>query len=151
LSTTTTVNNNNNDNKDLSLTKWEMQLLKCIKTKGMTEKKIAKQISLNGSVVSELITNLMLLGFVERFRKRRMHFSSREYFIATIDGIEALEAAKRSRRSNNGNNIFWAEITSLLKANIERTLLEFSEQSLAFRLTFGAAKSSYRIAKFILK
>src|SRR5690349_9925083 len=106
-----------------------MQLLKCIRTKAMTEKKIAKQISLNGSVVSELITNLMLLGFVERFRKRRMHFSSREYFIATIDGIEALEAA---RRSSNGNNIFWAQVTSLLKDNIEKTLVEFSEQSLAF-------------------
>jgi len=118
----------------------------------MTEKKIAKQISLNSSVVSELITNLMLLGFVERFRKRRMHFSSREYFIATMDGIEALEAARRStRRGGNGNNIFWADLASLLKNNVERTVLEFSEKSLAFRLTFGAAKSSYRIVKFILK
>jgi hypothetical protein len=39
----------------------------------------------------------------------------------------------------------------MMKDNGERILLEFSEKSLAFRLTLGAAKSTYRLAKFILK
>jgi predicted transcriptional regulator len=112
----------------------------------MTETKIAKKVSLNGSVVSQVITDLMLLGFVERFRKRRMHFSSREYFIASMEGLEALEAVKRRSNSN-----FWDYLSSTLKNNGERMVLEFSEKSLAFRLTLGAARSTYRIAKFILK
>jgi predicted transcriptional regulator len=112
----------------------------------MTETKITKELSLNSSVVSQAITNLMLFGFVERFRKRRMHFSSREYFIASLEGVEALEAIKR--RSNND---FWAYVSSTLKDRAERMLLEFSEKSLAFRLTLGTARSTYRVAKFILK
>jgi predicted transcriptional regulator len=112
----------------------------------MTETKIAKELSLNSSVVSQAITNLMLFGFVERFRKRRMHFSSREYFIASLEGVEALEAIKR--RSNSD---FWAYVSSTLKDRAERMLLEFSEKSLAFRLTLGTARSTYRVAKFILK
>ncbi|HEY6166375.1 MAG TPA: hypothetical protein VIW25_15870 [Nitrososphaeraceae archaeon] len=135
-----------NDN-NLALNRWEIQILKCISKNAMTEKKVARQVSLNGSVVSELITNLMLLGLVQRIRKRRMHFSSREYFIATMEGLEALEAARRRGNSS----IFWSQFTSMMKDNGERILLEFSEKSLAFRLTLGAAKSTYRLAKFILK
>ena len=112
----------------------------------MTETKITKELSLNSSVVSQAITNLMLLGFVERFRKRRMHFSSREYFIASLEGVEALEAVKR--RSNTD---FWAYLSSTLKDRAETMLLEFSEKSSAFRLTLAATRSGYRIAKFILK
>jgi hypothetical protein len=112
----------------------------------MTETKIAKEVSLNSSVVSQAITNLMLLGFVERFRKRRMHFSSREYFIASVEGLEALEAIKRRSNSN-----FWGYLSSTLRDSGERMLLEFSEKSSAFRLTLGAVRSTYRIAKFILK
>ena len=111
----------------------------------MTETKIAKEVALNSSVVSQAITNLMLLGFVERFRKRRMHFSSREYFIASMEGLEALEVIKRS------NSNFWGYLSSTLRDSGERMLLEFSEKSSAFRLTLGAARSTYRIAKFILK
>jgi predicted transcriptional regulator len=111
----------------------------------MTERKIAKQLSINDSIVSDSITNLMLHGVVERFRKRRMHFSSREYFVATMEGLEALEAITRQ------NNNILNDLSSVLKDNVERILLEVSEKSLAFRLTFGAAKSTYKIAKFILK
>ena len=112
----------------------------------MTETKITKELSLNSSVVSQAITNLMLLGFVERFRKRRMHFSSREYFIASLEGVEALEAIKRRNNSD-----FWAYVLSTFKDRAERMLFELSERSLAFRLTLGTARSTYRVAKFILK
>ena len=75
-----------------------------------------------------------------------MHFSSREYFIASIEGLEALEAIKRRSNSN-----FWAYVSSTLKDSSERMLFDLSEKSPAFRLTLGAVRSTYRIAKFILK
>jgi hypothetical protein len=42
-------------------------------------------------------------------------------------------------------------VSSTLKDSGERMLLEFSEKSSAFRLTLGAVRSTYKIAKFILK
>ena len=119
--------------------------MKCIKSKAKTEKKIAKEVTLNMSVVSPIITDLMLRGFVQRTRKAKMYVSSREYFSATIDGITALEATRR------GNSIFWSQLTSLVNDNIERMIFDLSEKSLAFRVILGSIRTSYKLGKFILK
>jgi DNA-binding MarR family transcriptional regulator len=133
---------NNTSKEIISLNQWEIQILKCIKTNSKTEKKIAKEIGIDISVISPLITNLMLLGFVERTRKRRMHFSSREYFSTTIEGLAALEEAIRGT-----SNIFWNQLSSILKSHGERILIEWSNKSLPFKVTLGAIKMTYRIAK----
>ena len=132
-------------NNDLTLTGWEIKILKCIKTKAKTEKKIAKEVTLNMSVVSPIITDLMLRGFIQRTRRAKMHISSREYFFATIEGITALEATRR------GNSMFWSQVASLVNDNIERMIFDLSERSLPFRLILGSFKASYKIGKFILK
>jgi DNA-binding MarR family transcriptional regulator len=133
----------NNASKEITpLNQWEIQILKCIKTNSKTEKKIAKEIGIDISVISPLITNLMLLGFVERTRKRRMHFSSREYFSTTIEGLAALEEAIRGT-----SNIFWNQLSSILKSHGERLLIEWSNKSLPFKVTLGAIKMTYKIAK----
>jgi DNA-binding MarR family transcriptional regulator len=111
----------------------------------MTEKKIAKEVSVDITIVSHLITDLMLRGYIERVRKRRMYFSSREYFSATIDGLMALEA------SLNNHTGFWNQLISMLKDHSEKMILEFSNKSLLFRLTFRALRAIYAITKFVIK
>ena len=145
MSTGTTTTSTTTDN-NLALSRWEIQILKCIKSKALTEKKIAKELSLDISVISPLITDLMLRGFVERTRRRRMYFSSREYFAATIGGLSALEA----NRYKNGS-ILWNQLISMLKDNSERMLLEFSNKSLPLKVTLGVIKTIYKIAKLVLK
>jgi DNA-binding MarR family transcriptional regulator len=133
---------NDTSKEIISLNRWEIQILKCIKIKSKTEKKIAKEVALDFSVVSPLITNLMLQGYVERTRRRRMHFSSREYFSTTIEGVTALEEATRGT-----TNIFWNQIASILKDHGERVLIEWSNKSLPFKITLGAVKATYRLVK----
>ena len=146
MSTSTTTTTSTTTDNNLALSRWEIQILKCIKSKPLTEKKIAKELSLDISVISPLITDLMLRGFVERTRRRRMYFSSREYFAATIEGLSALEA----NRHKNGS-ILWNQLISMLKDNSERMLLEFSNKSLPFKVALGVIKTTYTIAKLILK
>jgi DNA-binding MarR family transcriptional regulator len=133
---------NDTSKEIISLNRWEIQILRCIKIKSKTEKKIAKEVALDFSVVSPLITNLMLQGYVERTRRRRMHFSSREYFSTTIEGVTALEEATRGT-----TNIFWNQIASILKDHGERVLIEWSNKSLPFKITLGAVKATYRLVK----
>ena len=103
-----------------TLSKWEILILKSIKSKAKTEKKIAKEVSLNISIVSQLITNLMMEGFVERIRMRRFHLSPKECFFATIDGVEFLEM------STNNNGDIWNQIVSRLRDRSEKILNEYS-------------------------
>ena len=130
---------------EFTLSRWEAQILKCIKSKAMTEKRIAKEVTLDIAIVSHIITDLMLRGYVERVRKRRMYFSSREYFSATLDGLSALEA---SRRNYDG---FWNQLMSMVKDESEKMLVEFSSKSLGLRLTFKVLRGTYALAKSIVK
>ena len=130
---------------EFTLSQWEAQILKCIKSKALTEKRIAKEVTLDIVIVSHIITDLMLRGYVERVRKRRMNYSSREYYSATLDGLSALEA---SRRNYNG---FWNQLMSMVKDESEKMLLEFSSRSLGLRLTFKVLRGTYALAKSIVK
>jgi DNA-binding MarR family transcriptional regulator len=75
------------------LSKREIQILNCIKGQSRTEKKIAKMVRLDILIVSPLITELMLKGYVETIRRRRLFFFSREYCMITVEGLAALEQA----------------------------------------------------------
>ena len=111
----------------------------------MTEKKIAKEVSLDITIVSHLITDLMLQGYIERLRKRKMYFSSREYFSATIDGLIALEASLHNYTG------FWNQLVSMLKDESEKMMLEVSSKSLILRLTFRALRVTYGLTKSVIK
>ena len=130
---------------EFGLSRWEAQIIKCIKSKATTEKRIAKEVTLDIAIVSPIITDLMLRGYIERVRKRRMYFSSREYFSATLEGLSALEA---SQRNCNG---FWNQLMSMVKDESEKMLLELSSKSLGLRLTFKVLKGTYALAKSIVK
>jgi DNA-binding MarR family transcriptional regulator len=80
----------------IELSKREIQILNCIKSQSRTEKKIAKMVRLDSLIVSPLITELMLKGYVETIRRRRLFFFSREYCTITVEGLDALETSKKS-------------------------------------------------------
>ncbi len=130
---------------ELILSRWEAQILRCIKSKAMTEKRITKEVALDIALVSHLITDLMLRGYVQRIRKRRMYFSSREYFSTTLDGLAALEAFRRNKTG------FWNQLISMVKEESSKTILEFSSKSLSLRLTFRVLRATYSLAKSMIR
>ena len=132
------------DDQSSLLLRLEYQVLKSIKVKSKTEKKIARQLSVNVSIISQVITGLMLKGFVERTRERRILFYS-EYFSTTMDGLIALEA--------NSVTIMhpWSRVLLLCRDIANRMLIPLASQSLAVRLGIGAVKTTYRLAKITFK
>jgi DNA-binding MarR family transcriptional regulator len=71
-----------------------VQILGCIKAKAQTEEQLAKKIGIDNLVLSPFVTELMLMGYVETSRRRRLFFFSREYFSITPEGLAALQKAK---------------------------------------------------------
>jgi predicted transcriptional regulator len=132
------------DDQSPLLLRLEYQVLKSIKVKSKTEKKIARQLGVNVSIISQVITGLMLKGLVERTRERRMLFYS-EYFSTTIDGLLALEA-------NSATIMYpWSRVLLLCRDIANRMLIPLEGQSLAVRLGIGAVKTTCRLAKITFK
>ena len=88
------MNAKNFGSNDSRLTKWHIQILRCIKGSSKPEGKISSQTELNPLIVSQLVTDLMEYGLVERTLKRKMHMYYREYFSATLEGVAILETAR---------------------------------------------------------
>ena len=82
------------DRNDSRLTKWHVQILGCVKGSSKSESKISSQTELNRLIVSQLITDLMEYGLVERSLRRKMRIYYREYFSATLDGVALLETTR---------------------------------------------------------
>ena len=82
------------DSSDSRLTKWHIQILSCVKGSSKSESKISSQTELNPLIVSQLVTDLMENGLVERTLKRKMRMYYREYFSATLDGVALLETTR---------------------------------------------------------
>ena len=129
------------DRNKVSLSKFEMSILECIKKEPKLEKKISKQIGLDISIISPIITDLMFKSYIERIHRKRMLFSSREYFCITMEGLMALEEAKRTGRP-------WNQLTSFIKETVERKLVELSDD---LPLTVSAIKAIYRVVKFAFR
>ena len=129
------------DGNKVSLSKLEMSILECIKKEPKLEKKISKQIGLDISIISPIITDLMFKSYIERIHRKRMLFSSREYFCITMEGLMALEEAKRTGRP-------WNQLTSFIKETVERKLVELSND---LPLTVSAIKAIYRVVKFAFR
>ena len=72
----------------------DVQILSCIKAKALTEKQLSKRIFLDALALSPVVTELMLKGYVETFRRRKLYFFSREYLSITPEGLAALQKAK---------------------------------------------------------
>ena len=131
------------NNESFSLTRFETLILKCTKGSPKTETKISKEVKINLPIVSELITDLMLKGYIERTRRRRVLFASNEYFSTTLEGLIALEIAQRA----NKNRDFLSQVFTTLMDKSQKILDEISTDSIILKIILGLAKFVLRIAK----
>src|SRR5215210_9463786 len=122
------------------LRKREIQILNCIKGQSRTEKKIAKMVRLDTLIVSPLITELMMKGYVETIRRRRLFFFSREYCTITVEGLDALERAR---------NLF-ENIVELIRERALETIDNIAADSPLLKLTVMSAKAAYKTVKVLV-
>lgn len=122
------------------LSKREMQILNCIKGQSRTEKQIAKMIKLDIFIISPLITELMLKGYVETIRRRRLFFFSREYCIITVEGLNALEQARSP----------FENLLELIRRRTLETIDNIAADSPILRLAVISAKAAYKTVKALL-
>lgn len=139
------LSNNECEYQGSLLQRLEYKVLQSIKIKAKTEKTIARQLDINVSIISQIITALMLKGFVERTMQRRMLFHSAEYFSTTIEGLLVIEA------NTTGNMLPWSGVLTVWKDISNKMLIHHASQSLALRLGIGALRTTYRLVKFTLK
>jgi DNA-binding MarR family transcriptional regulator len=128
------------DKEPVELNKREIQILNCIKGKSRTEKQIARMIGLDTLLVSPLITELMLKGYVETIRRRRLFFFSREYCIITTEGLDALEQAR---------NLF-ENIVELIRERAVETIDNIAADSPLLKLAVMSAKAAYKTVKVLV-
>jgi DNA-binding MarR family transcriptional regulator len=122
------------------LSKREIQILNCIKGQSRTEKQIAKIIRLDIFIVSPLITELMLKGYVEIIRRRRLFFFSREYCIITIEGLDALERARS----------LFENLVDLIRERTLETIDNIAADSPLLKLAVMSAKAVYKTVKVLV-
>jgi DNA-binding MarR family transcriptional regulator len=124
----------------VELSKRETQILNCIKVQSRTEKQIAKMTRLDIFVVSPLITELMLKGYVETIRRRRLFFFSREYCTITVEGLAALEQTR---------NLF-ENLVELIRERALETIDNIAADSPLLKLAVMSAKAAYKTLKVLI-
>ncbi|MDQ5843258.1 MAG: hypothetical protein M3286_07195 [Thermoproteota archaeon] len=122
------------------LSKHEMQILNCIKGQSRTEKQIAKMIRLDIFIISPMITELMLKGYVETIRKRRLFFFSREYCIITVEGLNALEQARSP----------FENLVELIRERALETIDNIAADSPILKFALMSAKAAYKTLKALV-
>ena len=88
------------DNKAI-INRYELKVIDSIKIRSRTLANISRRIGLNTSIVYELLDGLLLKGYVQQNRKRRMLFWHRDLFSATLDGTVVLDRANGENSSKN--------------------------------------------------
>lgn len=124
----------------VALDKLEIHVLNCIKRKAQTEKTVARMIGLDIFILSPLITVLILKGYVQTMRRRKLFFFSREYCTITAEGIAALEQARNP----------FTQIVELIRERAFGILCNLAANSPFLRLLIMSAKPAYKITKALL-
>ena len=124
----------------VELSKRETQILGCIKGQSRTEKQIAKMIKLDIFVISPLITELILKGYVETIRRRRLFFFSREYCTITVEGLAALEQARNP----------FENLVELIRERALETIDNIAADSPFLKPAVISAKAAYKILKVLI-
>jgi predicted transcriptional regulator len=119
------------------LRRWELRILSSIKKEVKSEKQIAKHISLNALTTSQLITGLMMKGYIEKImtRGRIRRYSYTERFAITQEGLAVLEQFNRW-------NSPWNQLIELIKQE---------SNELPLKMTIDAIKIASKLVKFVLK
>jgi DNA-binding MarR family transcriptional regulator len=110
------------------LRRWELRILSSIKKEAKSEKKIAKDISLNALTTSQLITGLIAKDYIERImskgRIRRYSYTGK--FAITQEGLAVLEEVNRW-------NSPWNQLTESIRQE---------SYELPLKMTIGAVRIS---------
>ncbi len=122
------------------LSKREIQILNCIKGQSRTEKQIAKMARLDIFIVYPMITELMLKGYVETIRRRRLFFFSREYCMITVEGLAALEQARNP----------FENLVELIRERALETIDNIAADSPLLKFTVMSAKAAYKTVKVLV-
>ena len=85
---------------DMDLNEWELRILTALKSRSKTERRICKEVKLNTSIVSELITALIEKGLISSTRKRKLYFYSSESFSMTLEALKILQSHARHQKKN---------------------------------------------------
>jgi DNA-binding MarR family transcriptional regulator len=121
------------------LSPTEVRILKLIKTKSQTEKKIAKKIELDPLLLSPVITDLILKGYLEIFRRRRLYFFSREFCVITSEGISALNRAQSP----------FEGLLEMVKSRALQAIDDITAESPVLKAAVISARTIYRVAKAV--
>ncbi|HET6779561.1 MAG TPA: hypothetical protein VFH09_00200 [Nitrososphaera sp.] len=128
------------EEQHVELSKHETQILGCIKGQSRTERHIAKMTRLDIFVISPLITELILKGYVETIRRRRLFFFSREYCTITVEGLAALEQARNP----------FENLVELIRERALETIDNIAANSPLLRLVVMSAKAAYKTLKVLI-
>ena len=128
-----------------NLTSTEILILECTKSKAKSETKISKEVKINLPIVSQVITDLMFKGLIERTIRRRILFK-KEYFSTNIEGLIALE---QSRTNTKKYTFFWQAVSNV-KDRSQSILVDLTSTSITLKLILGTAKLIYRMARYML-
>lgn len=121
------------------LSPTEARILKLIKTKSQTEKKIAKEIELDPLLLSPVITDLILKGYLEIFRRRRLYFFSREFCVITSEGISALAGAQSP----------FEGFLEMVRSRALQAIDDIAAESPVLKAAVLSARTIYRVAKAV--
>ena len=128
-----------------NLSSVEILILECTKSKAKSETKIAREVKINLPIVSQVITDLMFKGLIERTIRRRILFG-KEYFSTNMEGLIALE---QSRASTKKYTFFWQAISNM-KDRSQSILVDLTSTSITLKLILGTAKLMCRMARYML-
>ena len=117
----------------------EMRILKFIKPRSQTEKRISKLVELDPLLLSPVITDLILKGYLEIVRKRRLYFFSREFCTITPEGITALEKARSPLEG----------FVEMLRGRAVEAINSIAAESPALRAMVFSARTIYKVAKAV--
>lgn len=134
------------NSQPFELTRLERLVLTCTKSKPKSEAKISREVKTNLPIVSQIITDLMLKGLMERTRRRRILFANKEYFSTSLEGLIVLERTRR----NTANYAFFSQLFFGLKDGSHRIVEEITLDSIALKLVIGSIKIVCRMAKYAL-
>jgi DNA-binding MarR family transcriptional regulator len=127
--------------------RFETMILRCTRNRAKTEIAISKEIKLNLPIVSQLVTDLMMKGLLQRTRNQRMMlFFRKDSFSTTIEGLLALEHIQR----NGTNRTFLSQTLGGLKYGSQRMVEEATSNSILLKLLFGTLRLLFRAAKYAL-
>jgi DNA-binding MarR family transcriptional regulator len=127
------------------LTRLEILILECTKSKPKSETKISREVKINLPIVSQVITELMLKGLIERTMKRRILFY-KEYFSTNLEGLIALDHSRR----NDTKYTFFCQALSGFKDRSQSILVDLTSGSMSLKLIMGTVKLVCRMARYVL-